>query len=306
MEALEQINANRIMRAKTADGYTALKADDNEAPEDKVMAAANALADEGFLSAAEYRRFESLGKAYKEIVYPGTDKKLGDMLEITPEEVTLEAPKEFKDNRTVLDKGMLTSTLSKFDSQYMEKASTLSKFDSQYMEKVYDKDLAKMIVSVQNAGICLTGLEKERIVDATGSYDMLKMKIQPVEGAASTVWMKLPVIEKDGCFTANGVKYAMRKQRFDLPIRKIAADKVALTSYYGKNTVQRSVKKITDYGEYIRNTIMAKGLDPNDQTVLDLQPGNSFNSKIKAPRLYTLLSVRFKSFKLGGFDWYST
>lgn len=290
MEALEQINNNRIMRAKTADGYTALKADDNEAPEDKVMAAANALADEGFLSAAEYRRFESLGKAYKEIVYPGTDKKLGDMLEITPEEVTLEAPKEFKDNRTVLDKGMLTSTLSKFDSQYME--------------KVYDKDLAKMIVSVQNAGICLTGLEKERIVDATGSYDMLKMKIQPVEGAASTVWMKLPVIEKDGCFTANGVKYAMRKQRFDLPIRKIAADKVALTSYYGKNTVQRSVKKITDYGEYIRNTIMAKGLDPNDQTVLDLQPGNSFNSKIKAPRLYTLLSVRFKSFKLGGFDWY--
>ncbi len=38
--------------------------------------------------------------------------------------------------------------------------------------------------------------EKERIVDAT----MLKMKIQPV-GAASTVWMKPIVIEKDGCFT---------------------------------------------------------------------------------------------------------
>ena len=35
MEALEQINNNRIMRAKTADGYTALKADDNEAPEIK-------------------------------------------------------------------------------------------------------------------------------------------------------------------------------------------------------------------------------------------------------------------------------
>lgn len=288
-EALDKMSEAREVEASD-EGYVALLSSNVPKPDEAVMNVVNQVADTGNLSAAEYRRFETLGQRYKEIKFPGTDKTLEQMANISVEELKLEEPPTYKENATVFDKSMLQSKLDVFDKQYVT--------------KVMDKDIANVLLSVQNAGICVTDVEKERNEDATGTYDTVRLKIQPVEGTASTLWMKLPVLDEQGRHKANNVTYASRKRRRDLPIRKVAPDKVALTSYYGKVTAIRSSKKVTDYGEWLRNDIMAKGLNTEDQTVINLQPANVYNNKLKTPRLYSLLSMRFRAFTLGGFDWY--
>ena len=291
MEALDKMSASRVVEGNK-DNYVSLISESSKVttPEDGIKAAADALADEGVITAAEYRRFETLGSRYKEIKYPGTDKTLEEMSTIAKEELTLDDPPKYKDNPTMFDKSMLESRTDVFDKQYIE--------------KVMDKDISSMIVSMQNAGICVLDVEKERQEDATGTYDNLRIKVQPVEGTASTIWMKLPVVDENGVWTSGNTKYTMRKARRDVPIRKVAPDKVALTSYYGKMTAVRSSKKITDYGEWIRNEIMQQGLDDTNDTVIDLQPADVFDNTVKAPRLYSLLSMRFRSFNLSGFKWY--
>jgi hypothetical protein len=77
-----------------------------------------------------------------------------------------------------------------------------------------------------------------------------------------------------------------------LPIRKIAPDRVALTSYYGKTFVFRSEKKVNNYGWWLQNKITEIGLDTNDIRVVDLYPANVFDNEFKSPRQQHHLSFR--------------
>lgn len=81
-----------------------------------------------------------------------------------------------------------------------------------------------------------------------------------------------------------------------LPIRKIAPDRVALTSYYGKTFVFRSEKKVNNYGWWLQNKITEIGLDTNDIRVVDLYPANVFDNEFKSPRLYSTLAMMFNGF----------
>lgn len=81
-----------------------------------------------------------------------------------------------------------------------------------------------------------------------------------------------------------------------LPIRKISPDRVALTSYYGKIFASRSSKRVNDYGQWLRNSVMAKGLDNEDLTITQLHPGNVFDNLFKAPKLYSTLALGFRGF----------
>jgi hypothetical protein len=83
-----------------------------------------------------------------------------------------------------------------------------------------------------------------------------------------------------------------------LPIRKVAPDRVALTSYYGKVFASRSSKRVNDYGQWIRNMIMARGLDENDSTILDLHTGDCFDNLFPAPKIYSTVAMGFRSFAI--------
>jgi hypothetical protein len=83
-----------------------------------------------------------------------------------------------------------------------------------------------------------------------------------------------------------------------LPIRKIAPDRVALTSYYGKVFVSRSTKRVNDYGLWLRNNIMAMGLDDVNTTITNLQPSDVFDNMEKVPRLYSAIAMGFRGFTL--------
>jgi hypothetical protein len=83
-----------------------------------------------------------------------------------------------------------------------------------------------------------------------------------------------------------------------LPIRKIAPDNVALTSYYGKVFVSRSTKKVNDYASWITNNIQAMGLEKETALVTDMHTADVFDNKFEAPRLYSTLAMSFRGFTL--------
>lgn len=252
--------------------------------ESGVMKICDRLADAGLLSAAEYRRYQTLAQTYRSIKAPDGKRSLDNYIQIAPTELAIPESPKIPDIPTVVDKTMLKSSLLEFDQKYIK--------------EVLPRDVAAMVLNVQHAGIAVTDYQVERVDDVMGTYEDHTVRVTPVEGAASTFRFKLPVIEDDGTYVANGVKYRMRKQRGDLPIRKIGPDRVALTSYYGKVFASRSDKRVNNYGEWLRNAIMAKGLDDEDTTVTHLQPANVFDNTFDCPRLYSTLAMGFRGFTL--------
>ncbi len=215
---------------------------------------------------------------------PDGKTTLDKFIQIPPEQLKIETSPVIPDITTVVDKTMLKSSLIDFDQRYIKHVLT--------------KDVAGMVLNIQNAGIAVTEYSAERIEDVMGAYDTYTVRVTPVEGANSTFRFKLPVLEEDGTYQANGVKYRMRKQRGDLPIRKISPDRVALTSYYGKVFISRSEKRVNDYGLWLRNNIMAIGLDDTNNVVTNMHPADVFDSTFPSPKLYSSLAMGFRGFTL--------
>lgn len=251
-------------------------------PEDGVIALLNRLADDGMVSAAEYRRFTQLAQSPKNLPAPKGEGNLHDFSQVQPHETKIAESPAIKDIPTVLDKTMLKSSLLEFDQRYIE--------------TLLEKDVAGMVLALQNAGICVTSYEREEVEDVMGSYVMYHVRIVPVQGTASTLHFKLPLLQDDGTYMANGTRYRIRKQKGDMPIRKIAPDRVALTSYYGKVFVSRSEKRVNDRSQWMRNAIMAMGLDNENTTVVNLHPGDVFDNLFEAPRLYSSMAMGFRGF----------
>ncbi|WP_233874992.1 hypothetical protein [Paraburkholderia adhaesiva] len=258
-------------------------------PEHAVMKIADRLAAQGMMSAGEHRRYQALSQAYRKIVAPDGRTTLGAFVKIPPEEIRITDSPAIADIPTVLDKTMLRSSLLTFDPKYIR--------------NIMQKDIAGMVMNLQQAGLCVTGYDVEDVDDVMGAYRIYTARVVPIEGAASTLRFRLPVVDEDGTFTSNGVKYCMRKQKGDLPIRKIAPDRVALTSYYGKVFVSRSTKRVNDYGTWLTNAIMAAGLDAQGGLVTQMHTAPVFDNLLVCPRLYSTLAMSFRSFQLAGFEW---
>lgn len=252
--------------------------------ESGVMDVCDRLADSGLLSAAEYRRYNALASSYRKILAPGGVVTLDKYIAIEPHILKISESPAIKDIPTVVDKSMLKSSLHDFDQRYIK--------------EVMPRDVASMVMNIQNAGIAVTAYDVERVDDVMGSYDSHTVRITPVDGASSTFRFKLPAMEDDGTYQANGTKYRLRKQRGDLPIRKVAPDRVALTSYYGKVFASRSSKRVNDYGEWLRNAVMAAGLNNEDHSVTQMQPADVFDNLFVCPKLYSALAMGFRGFTL--------
>lgn len=251
-------------------------------PEGGVLRVCDAMADMGILSAAEHRRYTTLASSYKSIPSPDGKGTLADFLVIAPEKLKIEVSPSIPDIATVTDKTMLKSSLHAFDERYIR--------------DVMAKDVASMVMGIQNAGIAVTDYTVETMDDVLGSYEIHTARVNPVEGVASTLRFKLPKISAEGTYEANGTKYRMRKQRGDLPIRKVTPTRVALTSYYGKVMVERSTKRVNDYGTWLRNSVMALGLDANSSVVTDMKPASVFENTFTAPSMFTTMAMGYRSF----------
>ncbi len=258
---------------------------------ESVMVKVDELADQGLLSGAEYRRFQAIASAYTKLPDPYTGEgSLADQLTVDAAELTLDDAVRIPDIDTVVDKSMLKSTLFEFDSRYIR--------------NVLKKDVLRSVVAMQNAGVAVTGYSVEQVEDALTSAEVHTVQLTPVQGKPSTIKFTIPKVAEDGTFRSNGVRYRMRKQRGDMPIRKLSPTRVALTSYYSKVFVTRSEKQIHNYAGWITNQIAAMGMDPENTKITNLMLSNVFNSNNRTPRIYSIMAQRFRSFSSGEYDFF--
>lgn len=258
-------------------------------PEEALRNLCEELADMGAVSVVEYKRFLRLAENYKHILGPNGQTTLDKFATIDPEELKIVGSHEFADIPTVVDKTMLKNSLIDFDEKYTK--------------HIMQKDIAAMVVMLQKGGFAINKYEVERIDNIAGKADIHTIRITPIEGLPSTLRFTMPVVEEDGTYTAGGIRYRMRKQRGDMPLRKTDHDRVAMTTYFGKTFVTRNEKKSNNYAQWLRDQIMAKGMDASDASITDLFPADVFDNEYPAPRCYTSVAMGFKQFKSRGYEF---
>lgn len=255
-------------------------------PEAGIKAALEERARDGSLTVSEQNFFMRKGSAFQHIEMEN-GQVLGEFMHISQEEINSLDGKIEGNFITVLDDSMLRS-----------RSAVLKQ---EYAQRFLHKDIAKMFVGIQNAGVCLADYKHEVISGVEGSYDVFKVQLHPVDGAQSSHQIRLPKVQKDGTFTVDGVKQHMQLQRMELPIRKINAFKVALTSYYDRKLmVLRSQKVVDDYGLWLVKQIRARGMKKEGEAAfLTYSQGSGYNPDYISPRIYSILARKFTFITVG-------
>lgn len=250
---------------------------------------AEKYAQKGILTAAEVKGVEVLSKKFKAIKNPFGEGLLHEYLHIDKE--TLVIP----ENTPITPQKILGVT----DLSMM--SSSLKIFNEQYLRETFNKDIAKMALHVQKAGFIVTAYEVEKVEDLTDNFEVHSIRVQPIKGKASTLRFRVPKIHPEGTFKANGVKCFMKRQRVDIPIRKVDYDEVALTSYYKKIFVTRADRAVFNYQNWLSGKIVSLDNDPNNAKVTNVHYGNSFDREGRYPTAYTGIAMRILRFQSG--DW---
>lgn len=257
-----------------------------------IMRKAEEMARKGLMTAAELRRMERIANRYKEIKNPyGGDGTLEHVAHISTESLKVEEHTPLAEHIPgVVDKSMLSNSLKSMDSRYIR--------------EVLPKDIANVSLHLQKAGIAVQDYTVTKVDDYMDSFDVHTIKVVPVVGKPSTIRMQIPRVNEDGTMKCGGVTYRMRRQRGDVPIRKTGPDVVALTSYYSKMFVVRSDRAVFNYTNWLVNNLVARGVDPDDDSVVDLRLSNVYYHDIKVPRAYSTIAHRVDGFRSGKYSFY--
>lgn len=198
---------------------------------------AGQLFENGLITKNELSRVERLAKKINEIENPyGTKEPVLEFIDVSLEESKLK-PEDLSNDKVVIDESL--------------NRSAVDVFEKQYIKKNMKKDVVATMLTPLKSGIAVTGYEVNVVNDRSNKYEEHVIKVVPPIGNPTTIKQIIPVIEDDGTFLYNNTRYRMKKQRVDLPIRKIKTDTVGLTSYYGKVFVQRSPRKRFDYYSWL-------------------------------------------------------
>lgn len=232
----------------------------------------------GLLSVPEQRRALALAESYKRIPNPRGKGTLEDAARFDPELITNFRQKKIPDSPWIFDKSFLNTTIEDFDRVAIE--------------KVLPAQITQMVLATQNMDVLVTDYQIERHTDAYNDYEIHTVKLNPLTGSPSSVRFKLPVFNERGEYMANGVIYRLRKQRGDVPIRKVTPRRVALSSYYSKVFVNRSDKKVDDYGDWLMTSLFSRY---ESGELKGAKLGKPFDPELKAPRSYGALAGKFAS-----------
>lgn len=239
----------------------------------------------GLLSTKEYQRILDQSETYKTIPNPFGEGMLSDMLTVTPEETKLE------EEVLVTDPILIDDSITR---------STVTNLNRKYIQEILPKDICSAVMAVQKAGLIVNDYKAEEVVDAANGMIYHTLKVTPVKGESSTLHFPTPLFDDEGYWTANDVRYTLRKGRRDVPIRKTAHDTVSLTTFYNKNFIRRSDKVVNDWPKWLTNNIVAAGIDASNVTINDLRFSNVFDPSATLPRDYTSISQRLSGFTSQG------
>jgi hypothetical protein len=242
-------------------------------------------ADVGIISAADYKKLIKDSAKYGNMPDPfGSSQPVSKKAIVTLEDIKIDDEKK----SIVSSENVLDPTIN---------ASSLQCYDSDYVKNVYEKDMLMLISDIQKAGIVIQDHEIETQTSALGSIEHHTLTLKPIDGSPCSISFQVPKVDENGVMKVSNNLYSLRKQRIDIPLRKINPTTVALTTYYGKTFVSLSEKKADSSFDYLIRQIN-KLMISDSPIITEVGPANVFDNTFKAPYVYGALSAQFKSFKI--------
>lgn len=262
-----------------------------QTPDEILISQLSENAEASLITAAEYRRMSEAIKSFNNSEDPyGSGKPRRVAAEIKPEDKVLSA----EDNEIPVTDAVPDKTMA---------MSSHNQYNRKYLEHVYRKDVLNVVNRVQAAGVIVQKHEIHRATSILGTYEYHRLELKPIDGQPSTIKFSLPVVNEDGTYEVAGNKYLARKQRVDLPIRKIKPSTVGLSTYYGKTFVQINPKVANNSLAWIIRRINL-AIITDGSYIHSVSLGDVFDNEFKAPFIYNALSNEFESFFAGDNEFF--
>ena len=221
-----------------------------------------------------FERFQNMKNPY------GTNEKLNEYVKIDP--ASLQITEE--DKKLILSSAVVDPRMAE---------SSITPLDKKYLKDIIRKDTLAVSKSLLNANLMIDDYTIDQHNDMLGAYEIHTIKVKPIIGPASTIHFKVPVVNEDGEMIMANKKFYLRKQRNDLPIRKINDRQVALTSYYGKTFINKDDKVVNNLSRWLGTKIRKEVYGDNGSIITKAISSNVFNPEYRTPRLYSALSQQF-------------
>lgn len=252
---------------------------------DNVAAKAYELRMAGMISDRTFEQTVDDAQRYHTIPDPfGTGLTIAEAMQIQPDDLTVPTT-SFEDRTTIVDKSML----------HTPHQAIMRKFNKQLLPKF----ILQSIIAVQAQGVSVTDVKMREDEDINNHTLSFNVTVKPIRGRASQLHFRIPVIDKDGRFKANGVISRQRQQRADIPYRKINPRTVALTSYYNKTFVRRSDRADNDFDIWLQRQLTSRATDHTNDTVTNPKFTELDQSAYVLPRIYTCIGKSFAAFDNG-------
>lgn len=232
------------------------------------------------MSKAQVKAMMKLSNKYKVIKNPfGGNESVGDLLN-RDLDMTIDNKPISKKKFTIHDKSMYRSSISTYDKTYLTGG-------------VFEKDLISVAVSMQKAGYIVKTISDRKSSDAVTDKHEFSIGVQPIRGKASTLKFPMPTIHPDGTFKVGGIGYRMAKQRGELPIAKTTYRTVALTSYYGKNFIERNPNVAHTFEKWFAKRINLLTFGRKLNLVNKFETGTLSDAHLKLPPHYRAIANQF-------------
>lgn len=246
------------------------------------------LAKRGVLSSREYARLHRLNEKYATLPDPyGSGKSI------------LEAG-AMKLEDTYIDSEIISEDPEVLDPS-MAKAS-IEVFDTTYINEIMPKDYINVVRSLRRGPVAVMDHRVERHSDASNDLETHVIKLTPAIGDSSTIRIPMPRVTPEGTFIYNGTEYRQKKQRRDVPIRKISPSKVVISNIAGnKSFIQRSERTKFDRAKSLTREVRARCTDSNSTLVTEASLTKVVDYTAKTPWTYSTMGTEISSFKVKGY-----
>ena len=175
--------------------------------------------------------------------------------------------------------------------------SPVEALDKQYIRECMKRDTLAAFLHAQTAGVLVADIDTTIHHGIGGSIEEHALTLKPISGDSSVIRIRKPIVEEDGTFLSNGVRYHKRKMRIDVPLRATNPGRVCISSHIGKIPITRGAKKSQNELEMVIKRLNLASLG-GVESIPKVFTANVLNPQLEAPFVFNALAEHFKGFQI--------
>ena len=175
--------------------------------------------------------------------------------------------------------------------------SPVEAMDKQYIRDCIRRDTLAAFLHAQTAGVLVSDIDTTIHHSIAGGIEEHTLTLKPINGDSSVIRIRKPIVDEDGTFLSNGVRYHKRKMRVDLPLRATDPGRVCISTYIGKIPITRGAKKSQNELEMVIKRLNLASLG-GVEGIPKVFTANVLNPQLDAPFVFNALAEHFKGFEI--------